>query len=471
MAEQLSVHSIKGKFYAYKRMIGTERFYFGRDLGIVADSNTNHRNAVIASNVYVQEWHRLKAAGESWTPAAKDRAKMSAKVVLGLHQPPAGEDETPFEMSTPAPAPTKTKLMLHAAIEAYIERTRERAASGQISEGRADTIRHAILRAKAFMVDRALTDIKLDDCRAVVNHFAGRPIVAKFKRPMAPDTVIDTIVAARAFFADAEDRSEWTPPASLRKCFGFKRDKLLTEEELDARANVPTFNVKELTTIWKFNHHDRRQLYMLLALNCGFTQRDIATLRKTHCFDLASERPYIKRRRAKTKVMGKWRLWPETAYMLRQHFCKDKEQPLALLHGAKDRPLISRVVGSRYDVIRNEWDHVLRAVDKGHTAAPTKSAAARRLSFKFLRKTGSNMVRRIAGRDVAETYLAHTDRTMSKVYHNPDFKRLAGALRKLRRRLQPMFDAAPSVLPKPAQTTSAKAVAKSTAARSGIAGV
>ncbi len=458
MSDQLSVHHVGGKFYGFKRMIGGERFYFGRQFGIGDKGHSNAKRAAVVANVYAQEWNRLKAAGELWTPAAKDRAKAMANIVLGLHQPPAENAEPSEGPSSPillraavAPAtgskPAKP-LMLHDAMEVYLTRVRDRASSGQLSDGRADTITFALRRAKRYMLDCELNAVNLDTCRALVNHFVSRPIVPRTIKPMAPDTVIDTIIATRAFFADAEDRGDWKAPASLDKCFGFRRDKLLTEDEMDDRAKVKTFSVSELTTLWRFAHNERRELYLLLGLNCGFTQLEISTLRKTHCF-LDGEKPYIKRRRHKTKVMGKWRLWPETAHLLRKHSAPEGEK-LALIHAKKHRPLIGKVAGSRYDVIRNEWDHVIRHAEKGHAASPDKTVAVPKLSFKYLRKTGSNLLRKIAGRDVAETYLAHTDRTMGKVYHNPDFKRLSNSLRRLRRRLQPMFAAAPSVLPKPA---------------------
>lgn len=464
MSDQLSVHQVGGKFYGFKRMIGGERFYFGRQFGIADEGQSNAKRAAVVANVYVQEWNRLKASGKTWTPAAKDRAKAMAKIVLGLHQPPAAENtassfESPADHSagtiaTPAPtSSTAPTMMLHAAMEGYINRVRERANSGQLSDGRADTVAFALRRGKRFMHDGPISGITLDACRALVNHFVSRPIVPRTKKPMAPDTVIDTIIAARAFFADAEDRGDWKAPASLDKCFGFKRGKLLTEDEMDERAKVKTFSIKELTTLWRFAHYERRQLYFLLGLNCGFTQREISTLRKAHCF-LDGARPHIKRRRHKTKVMGKWRLWPETAHLLRKHWAPESDETLALIHPKKNRPLIGRNAGSRYDVIRNEWDHVIRHAEQGHEAAPDKSVAVPKLSFKYLRKTGSNLLRKIAGRDVAEAYLAHTDRTMGKVYHNPDFKRLSHSLRRLRRRLQPMFDAAPSVLPHPATAMS-----------------
>lgn len=454
MGDQLSIHYVGGKFYGFKRMIGGQRFYFGREFGIADEGHSNAKRAAVVASVYVQEWNGLKAAGELWTPAAKGRAKAMAKIVLGLHQPLDSTEMTeqpasqPASDATVAPAAGSTPakpMMLHAAMEEYLKRVRERVSSGQLSDGRADTISFALRRAKRYMLDAPLNSVTLDTCRALVNHFVSRPIVPRTKKPMAPDTVIDTVIAARAFFADAADRGNWRAPASLDKCFGFRRDKLLTEDEMDERAKVKTFTIGELTTLWRFVHYERRQLYLLLGLNCGFTQREIATLRKTHCF-LDGHQPHIKRRRHKTKVMGKWRLWPETAHLLRKHFAPESEK-LALIHPKKNRPLIGKVAGSRYDVIRNEWDHVIRHAEQGHVASPDKTVAVLKLSFKYLRKTGSNLLRKIAGRDVAETYLAHTDRTMGKVYHNPDFKRLSHSLRRLRRRLQPMFDAAPSVLP------------------------
>src|SRR5439155_9845176 len=105
---------------------------------------------------------------------------------------------------------------------------------------------------------------------------------------------------------------------------------------------------------------------------------------------------------------------------------------------------------SKNDIVRHEWIETLKLADAEHQSYqhirfknPRPTVQIRRLSFKYLRKTGADMIRRIAGKEVAEIYLAHQDMTMARAYTNPDFKRLAKALRKMREQLVPVLGPPP----------------------------
>lgn len=73
----------------------------------------------------------------------------------------------------------------------------------------------------------------------------------------------------------------------------------------------------------------------------------------------------------------------------------------------------------------------------------------RPLGFKFLRKTASNLIRKLENKDTAEVFLAHVDPTVGRHYHNPDFKRLNRGLRKFHDRIWPAAAVEPA--PKPAE--------------------
>jgi hypothetical protein len=63
----------------------------------------------------------------------------------------------------------------------------------------------------------------------------------------------------------------------------------------------------------------------------------------------------------------------------------------------------------------------------------------RPLGFKYLRKTGSDLVRRVGGIEAAEAFLSHAERSVSRVYNNRDFERLADHLTEVRKRLDRVF--------------------------------
>ena len=65
-------------------------------------------------------------------------------------------------------------------------------------------------------------------------------------------------------------------------------------------------------------------------------------------------------------------------------------------------------------------------------------------SFKSLRKTGADIIQKLAGVEIAQVYLCHTPKTMAeKNYTNPHFDKLAAALDYMREQLQPMFENVP----------------------------
>ena len=54
-------------------------------------------------------------------------------------------------------------------------------------------------------------------------------------------------------------------------------------------------------------------------------------------------------------------------------------------------------------------------------------------------KTGANIIRKIGGLEVSEAYLAHSERTLARVYSNRDFDKLADALGIMETKLATVF--------------------------------
>ena len=339
-------------------------------------------------------------------------------------------------------------VTLHQALREYEDALRADADSRQIDQHHARCQRTFTRQLRELMPDVPLSAIGYPQVRKLVAYYVGRPVTKKTGRKMAAVTAMNYVQAARRFFSYLADSGAWTPPASFEKCFGYKREKLFTDAELDARQTVQVFTLDELATLWQFAGSDHRRLYFLLALNCGFTQKEIGTLRHSHCH-LDAAIPFISRRRNKTRVLGKWRLWPETVQLLKKLAAPPNPDGLALLN-EDGNPLVWDNGSLKGDTIgHHHWPYHLKAALTGHDRAgrdpqfAASTVRVRKLGFKHLRKTASDIVRRIDGKDVAETFLCHTDKTLSRLYNNRDFKRLSKALRKMRRRLQRLFDAVP----------------------------
>ena len=85
-----------------------------------------------------------------------------------------------------------------------------------------------------------------------------------------------------------------------------------------ALGKIVVFTKEEITSL--LAAPDRTKLYILLMLNCGMTQKDIADLAVT---EVNWEEGRIKRKRSKTGDCENvptvnYKLWPETLRLLRQ---------------------------------------------------------------------------------------------------------------------------------------------------------
>ena len=106
--------------------------------------------------------------------------------------------------------------------------------------------------------------------------------------------------------------------------------RIIQAEDLTVKvgySEIEIFTVEDTKAILNAAP-ERVKLYILLALNCGFTQKDIADLKVSE-FD--SEAGTITRKRSKTKDHEKtptitWTLWPETLAAVNANLSGDSER-------------------------------------------------------------------------------------------------------------------------------------------------
>lgn len=280
--------------------------------------------------------------------------------------------------------------------------------------------------------DRAVSSMGYDELTALVSKLASRPKSAATGKKIAAQTALNLIGAARQFFYWLRDSGRWQEPRGFDRIFRVNRRALLTNRERkDAAKGIETFTVEELAKLWGAANEQNR-LFLALALNCGFAQMEIATLR-TWEVDLESLPKRIARNRRKTKVYGSWELWDVTAGLLERRLGRTPKnaEELALLT-RYDKPYVRYSNGGRSDAIALAWQKLVA------------KAGVTKLSFRFLRKTGADMIRKIAGLEVSEAYLAHSEKSLARVYSNRDFDKLAEALTTMRSQLSAVFDEKPT---------------------------
>lgn len=166
----------------------------------------------------------------------------------------------------------------------------------------------------------------------------------------------------------------------------------LESRDMNIAATAPApeiFTDQELKTLFSGDLSRSLRLYLLLMLNCGFQQQDIADLRKDE-FNPASGT--ITRQRSKTSKRhdGKvprvtWKLWPATLELLRQLKDGETSEPL-LLTNANGKPLKTVTVTNgevkTIDNIRSAWGRYISKLKRNGTPISK--------SMKLLRKTAAS---------------------------------------------------------------------------------
>jgi integrase len=173
---------------------------------------------------------------------------------------------------------------------------------------------------------------------------------------------------------------------------------------------------------------EQYQLHVLLALNCGFTQIDIASLHPSEV-DWNKKKPKITRKRTKTKDMSDdvpvvtYVLWPET-YELLDRYRKTGDSEHVLLNKLGN-PWVYWKNKVKYDSIHTWSSRVLKQLKIER-------------SFKHFRKTGaSTMNQHEVYGGLVRLYLGGPPQGMTEIhYAEPPMKMLEKALVWLRDELE-----------------------------------
>lgn len=174
------------------------------------------------------------------------------------------------------------------------------------------------------------------------------------------------------------------------------------------RSEIVVFEIDEIKTLLA-EAAERTKLYILLQLNCGFTQKDISDLAPSEV-DWKAGR--IRRRRSKTRnednvPIVNYLLWPETFRLLQEHRSVSPERALLNSNG---KPLLQEFLltpenGTQHytknDNVKNSFDRLRK---KTKINKPMKS----------LKKTSASLIRgheRFSG--VEDLFLGHAPQRMS----------------------------------------------------------
>ena len=212
-----------------------------------------------------------------------------------------------------------------ANVKDFLESKRRSITLKEVSAARWDSLRQGLEQFRDWIGgERPLDSITEDALVKYRNHLIGRIEVGEIGTFTARDR-LDTV---RQF---ARDR--W----KLRKL--TERPRNLEDKQLIIKVRlgkVRTFTADEIKTLLA-EASERTRLYLLLMLNCGYLQTDIAELTPD---DLRNG--YIEKKRHKTEnhpnvPTVKYKLWKETLELLEKH--KSTTDPEHLLTTETGTPL------------------------------------------------------------------------------------------------------------------------------------
>lgn len=180
---------------------------------------------------------------------------------------------------------------------------------------------------------------------------------------------------------------------------------------------APTFwTVDEIRKLFS-EASQRTKLYIALACNCGYTQREIASL----CWNMIDDAGVITRSRPKSKQPQVHKLWPITLELLRAESKSTTGLCLLSEQGNELVALEVRASGAinHNDAIRLAFNRTLKKCKLESTGR----------TFKNIRKTSANaLAEQFEDNRIVDVFLAHSDRAMRIHYADDHYKKYFAAI-------------------------------------------
>jgi integrase len=351
----------------------------------------------------VQDWQGLDE---------QSREKLVDSILgVGEYARIKGQAEAIVDRGVTATPPERT---VEAQVEAWKKLLRGVCQSGQMSEGRFDAYCRNIRVFEEWIDGKTAIDA-IDEAKleGYFTHLSVQVGAEKY----SPTYAHTLLMTAKQFISRLAELRLIPLPGNIRsRRFRFNHS---------APQRIETFTVEEVRALLEAceGFSERTRLYLLLMLNCGMYQNDIAELRKDQ---VNWTRGTITRARSKTRERNgpvvTYKLWPETLSLLERYKAREGELALTTDEG---KPLVRYWLEDeamrRYDVIQSAWSRL-------------KGKAKPRLSMKHLRKTGASLLgRHPQYKFYANHYLADSPRTVAdKHYVTPSEEEFCLALDWLR---------------------------------------
>lgn len=300
---------------------------------------------------------------------------------------------------------------------AWLDHKKKAVAVGKLSAGHWDNLRRELSEfVQWFGPARSVTEISGRDYLAWHDLLVERVTDGKLSEP-----------AAKRLQGTAKSWIQWMYDVETLDALprNFSDKKLNWEVPTNVVEGWSKSDVKFLMD----HAGEPLSLYCLLMLNCGFTQIDIAELKKS---EIDWKARTITRARSKTRERSKnvptvtWPLWPATYDLLKKHLSSDQVLALTNEDGG---PLKSEKIRGKDEAKAGKFakvDNIATAYYRLKIKHPDHTWR----QLKELRKTGPSLFRNNPQfQSIRELFLGHTDKTVAdKAYAGAPMQLLAEAV-------------------------------------------
>src|SRR5579862_6354923 len=244
-----------------RKFVGGKWFNLHRD----------ERFAQVQAAALVNEWKRLRLCGSAdWPteatenpidflnrlcPIAGSSAQAASTPIPSDPPPPRLTPSLMVPEVKPAPDSRFDGLMLHKAMDQYVEFVKGRFNAKQIGE---DHFFHQCERMDAIkkvIPDQLLMGIGYEQLMAIKQTYTARPPSKRTDGPISIHHVVNTIQALHMAFQWFDRTDRWEAPRHFADCLTvnsqLKKSMMSPAEKKKARTPKPTFSLEELRILWQ----------------------------------------------------------------------------------------------------------------------------------------------------------------------------------------------------------------------------
>jgi len=361
---------------------------------------------------------------------------------VGLQDLVGDNEKSAARLSSAVGVPGATGQTLHQALRGYQEYLqREYLDTDGLLTDNGRTKVEQIKTIVSYVPDPDLAALDYHGCDEIFGIFRRRPMSKRYKKPMARKSCTNYIGELGRFFRwlHLSNQFRWRKPEDFELI--DRRPIELDEDVEKEAADVPTWTIEQLKKLNEYATPLER-VFLLLGLNCAYGADQAGRLRISHLRLSPDGHSYIRRVRRKKKTRAIHLLWQQTADGLRWALERRKGQQHEkdfLLLTDEGQPYWKKTKGGhRSQLIPNLWTRLIARIQKDDRTFP-------HLPFNSLRDTSADLIRQLAGEEIASLHLAHKHQSKDEnlgSYTNPVRKRHFRAIRKLENKLEAVLSAA-----------------------------